>query len=124
MFSCIFRRNTNIPTTVRKINITDPTEIQSSGGQRGDHANNPTEIQSSGGKKKQSDQSEDGTVAKHCRFELEPENMENEWNLPTQLASYVNKYMATHISEKDIREKILKTNPIPHNVKGTQKLDE
>ena len=32
--------------------------------------------------------------------------------------------MSTHISEKDIREKILTTNPIPHNVKGTQKLDE
>ena len=31
--------------------------------------------------------------------------MENEWNLPTQLASNVRKYMSTHISEKDIREK-------------------
>ena len=32
--------------------------------------------------------------------------------------------MSTHISEKDAREKILTTNPIPHNVKETQKLDE
>ena len=32
--------------------------------------------------------------------------------------------MSTHISEKDKREKILRTNPIPHNVKGTQKLNE
>ena len=49
---------------------------------------------------------------------------ENEWNLTTQLASYVNKYMLTHVSEKDIHEKILATNPIPYNVKGIQKLDE
>ena len=32
--------------------------------------------------------------------------------------------MLTHVSEKDIREKILAINPIPYNVKGTQKLDE
>ena len=32
--------------------------------------------------------------------------------------------MSTPISEKDLREKkILTTNPIPHNVKGTQKFD-
>ena len=43
---------------------------------------------------------------------------ENEWNLTTQLVSYVNKYMLTHVSEKDIHEKILATNSIPYNVKG------
>ena len=32
--------------------------------------------------------------------------------------------MSTHISEKDVREKILTTNSIPHNVKGTQNFDE
>ena len=32
--------------------------------------------------------------------------------------------MLTHVSEKDIHEKILATNPIPYNVKGIQKLDE
>ena len=50
--------------------------------------------------------------------------MENEWSLLTQLASFVYKYIPTYISEKDMREKILRTNRIPHNVKGTQKLDE
>ena len=32
--------------------------------------------------------------------------------------------MLTHVSEKDIHEKILATNPIPYNVKWIQKLDE
>ena len=40
------------------------------------------------------------------------------------LASYVGKYMSSHISEKDVHEKVLATNPILHNVKETQKLDE
>ena len=113
MFSRIFRRNTNILTQ----NPVEPWV-------HGSEITDPTEIQSSGGKRKLSDQSEDGTASKYCRFELEPENIENEWNLPTQLASYVCKYISTHISEKDIREKILTTNTIPHNVKKTQKLDE
>ena len=43
-----------------------PIEIQSSVDQTGDHAKNPTEIQSSDGKRKQSDQSENGTVSKYC----------------------------------------------------------
>ena len=94
MFSRIFCRNTNIPTE-------NPVEPQL---QRSE-ITDPTEIQSSGGKRKQSDQSEDGTVSKYCRLELEPENIQNEWNLPTQLAPYVNRYMSTHISEKDIRKK-------------------
>ena len=95
MFSRIFRRNINIPIQnhvepqVQRSEITYPTEIQSSGGQRGDHVNNPIEIQSSGGKRKQSNQSVDGAVSKYCRFELKPENMENEWNLPTHLTSYI-----------------------------------
>ena len=54
---------------------------------------------------------------------MQPENIENEWNLPTDLASYVNRYLSTHISEKDIREKIMATDSIRNNVKGTQKLD-
>ena len=32
--------------------------------------------------------------------------------------------MSSHISEKDVYEKVLATNPILHNVKETQKLDE
>ena len=32
--------------------------------------------------------------------------------------------MSTHISENDVHEKILTTNSISHNVKGTQNFDE
>ena len=91
MFSRIFCRNTNIPTQ----NPVEPPV-------QGNAITEPTVVQSSGGKKKQSNQSEDGAVSKYFRFAPEPENIENEWNLLTQLASYVNKYMSTHISEKGI----------------------
>ena len=88
MLFCIFCRNTNISTQnsvepqVQGREITDPTEIQLSGGQRGDHVDNPTQIQSSVGKRKQSIQSEDGAVSKYCRHELQQENIENKWSLP------------------------------------------
>ena len=84
MFSRIFRRNTNIPTQnpvqpqVHGSEITDPAKIQSSGSQREDHVNNPSEIQLSVGTQKQL---EDGVVSKYCRFVLEHENTQNEWNL-------------------------------------------
>ena len=67
-----------IEPQVQRSGITNPTEIQSSGGQRGDHVNNLTAIRASSGKRKQSDQSKDGTVCKYCRFEFEHENIENE----------------------------------------------
>ena len=73
---------------------------------KGSEITDPSENQSRGDKRKQSDQSEDGTVSKHCRFELEPENIENEWNLPPLLASYVNEDMPTHTSEKKYSLKI------------------
>ena len=75
-----FGRNTNIPKQnpvepqVQGSEITDPIEIQSSGGQRGDHINHLNEIQSRGDKRKQPDQSEDGSASKYCRLELEPGN--------------------------------------------------
>ena len=79
-----FRRNTNILTQnptelqIQGSEITEPTEIQLRGSQRVYHVNNPTEIQLSGDKREQSDQSKDSTISKYCRFELEPENIEND----------------------------------------------
>ena len=128
MFSRIFHRNTNIPTQnsephIQRSEITDPSEIQSSGGQTEDHI--PTdEIQLRDGKRKQSIQSKDGTVSKYCRFELKPENIKNWMELTTSISLiskqiYVNSYIRERYTWKNTA-----TNPIPHNVKGTQKLGE
>ena len=55
-------------------------------------------IQSSGGKRKQSDKSENVAVSVYCRFEIKPENIKNEWYLPSQLVLYLNKYISTDLS--------------------------
>ena len=39
-------------------------------------------------------------------------------------ATYVRRYKATHISPKNIKEKILSVAPVPSNIKDSQKLNE
>ena len=39
------------------------------------------------------------------------------------MVSYLHKYISVHISDKEIKDKILDDNPIPSNVKETQALD-
>ena len=44
--------------------------------------------------------------------------------MPSEQATYVQKYMSIHVSNKDIKEKILLSNPLPDNIKISQLLDE
>ena len=44
--------------------------------------------------------------------------------MPSGLATYAHKSMATHISPKDIKEKILSVTTVSSNIKDSQKLDE
>ena len=67
--------------------------------------------------------SEDTQIAaKIARFDLDV-STSNAWNLPISMVEYLNKYMHVHIPDKDIKEKILKENPVPANVKEPQVLD-
>ena len=45
-------------------------------------------------------------------------------DLPSGLATYLDKYLTNHISEKDLREKILLENPVPSNTTNEHILDE
>ena len=108
MFSRLFHRDKDKQTPV------DPTEQ--------DDTN--TEATPSGLKRKfnENDSPAPEQTKKHQRFELE-NNDDKTWDLPSGLASYVNKYMGVHISEKDIKDKILSLNPVPSNIKEPQVLD-
>ena len=61
---------------------------------------------------------------KYQRFELESEEKLNSWDLLPELASYVNRYMATYKTEKEIRETNLINISVSSNLKVSQKLDE
>ena len=117
MLSRVFRRNTSVHTNA--VPVEHPVEPQVQG-----TSNAHTEIQSSSGKRKQSRNEETEIPTKYSRFELEGESNSKGWDLSSGLASYLNKYMSTHVSEKDIRERILQNNPVPRNVKVCQRLDE
>ena len=44
--------------------------------------------------------------------------------MPSGQTTYVHRYIGTHISPKDIKEKILSVTPVPSNIKYSQKLNE
>ena len=113
MFSLVFRRNTEESQT--------PVAPQVQ-----DDSSSSTETQSIVCKwhKKTVDVGDQQPVNKYQRFELESEDLGNSWALPSAQATYIHKYMATHISPKDIKEKILSLTPVPSNIKDSQKLDE
>ena len=55
---------------------------------------------------------------------MDPEEDLNAWDLLPEHASYVNRYMSTHKTDKEIKDKILASVPLPNSVKKSQKLDE
>jgi len=43
--------------------------------------------------------------------------------LPANLLEYLNKYLTVKVPEKDVKDKILSTNPVPTNIKNASDLD-
>ena len=62
------------------------------------------------------------SAAKIGKFELNV-SISNAWNFPINMVEYLNKCIHIHIPDKDIKENILKDNPVPANVKEPQVLD-
>ena len=88
--------------------------------------NTDTVVQSCDGKRSASSSGiihSEGTqsAAKIAKFELDV-STSNIWDLPISMAEYLNKHMHIHIPDKKIKEKILKDNPVPGNVKEPQVL--
>ena len=80
------------------------------------------DTQSSGDKRKLAKENAPKSPVKYMRFELEGENDTNGWGLPSELVSYLKKYMSIHVSEKNIRDKVFSQNTVPRNIKSSQKL--
>ena len=113
MFSRVFRKNAEESQT--------PVAPQVQ-----DDSSNSTETQSSGVKRhnKTVDAGDQQPANKYQRLELESGNLGNSCDLPSGQATYIHKYMAAHISPKDIKEKILSVTPVPSKIKDRQKLDK
>ena len=61
---------------------------------------------------------------KRKRFEALAEEAQYNWDLPTGMADYANKYLKNFVPEKDIKDSILTTSPVPANIQGPKKLDD
>ena len=69
---------------------------------------------------KRSNESFKESAAKHLTFD----DSSNFSDLPSGQASYIQKYMSIHISEKELREEIFSVNLVFKNVKMAQKLKD
>ena len=96
MFSRVFRRNTEESQTPVAPQVQDDssssTETQSNGCER------HNETVDAGGQQ---------PANKYQRFELESGDLGNSWALPSWHATYVHKYMATHISSRYKRKNFI-----------------
>ena len=95
IFSRIFSRNTSVH--INTVPVEQPVEPQVQG-----YSNTHTKIKSSSGKRKQPRNEETEIPAKYSRRKLEGESNSKGWQLSSGLASYLNKYMSIHVSERDI----------------------
>ena len=102
MFSRIFRRNTEESQTSVAPQVQDDNSSS-------------TETQRHNETVDAGDQQ---PANKYQRFELESDDLGISSTLPSGQATYEHKYMAPHISSKDIKEKMLSVTPVPSNVKN------
>ena len=82
-----------------------------------------TEITSGQGEVTEGKEEGSEPPAKRQRFELGSDNPDNDWSLPDSLVDYLHKYMVSHVSEKNIQEKVLTDNPVTTNIRSTPELD-
>lgn len=61
---------------------------------------------------------------KRKRFEALAEEAQYNWDLPAGMADYANKYLKNFVPEKDVKDSILTTSPVPSNIQGPKKLDD
>ena len=62
--------------------------------------------------------------SKRKRFQALSEEAQFIWDLPAGMADYANKYLKNFVPEKDIKDSILTTNPVPSSIQGPKKLDD
>ena len=82
----------------------------------------PVEVEDTGRKRQPPPQDdsveEKGEVPpsfKRRRLEPEAEEAVFSWELPPEMRDYAQKYLSRYVNDKDMKDSVLKTNPIPRN---------
>ena len=64
---------------------------------------------------------EEGNSTKSHRFQIISKSESYKWELPGEIADYVNHQFECFIPEKDVEENLLELQPVPKNVRGVKK---
>ena len=67
---------------------------------------------------------EEGNSTKSHRFQIISKAESRKWELPCEMADYVNHQFEYFIPEKDVEENLLIQQPVPENVRDVKKLDD
>ena len=85
----------------------------------------PESLSSDSGNSSSSDESvEEGNSTKSHRFQIISKAESHKWDLPGEIADYVNHQFEYFIPEKDVEENLLILQPVHENVRGVKKLDD
>ena len=57
------------------------------------------------------------------RFELDPDQNQDSWELPNDQLQYIHKYLKIHVPEKDLKDNIVNFHPAPSNLRVVPELD-
>ena len=60
---------------------------------------------------------------KRPRFEALADEKQYDYELPDEMANYLNKYMDKYVPDKDLKDSVMTENPVPSNVNKPKKLD-
>ena len=78
----------------------------------------------SGNSSSEEESVEEGNSTKSHRFQIISKAESRKWELPCEMADYVNHQFEYFIPEKDVEENLLIQQPVPENVRGVKKLDD
>ena len=67
---------------------------------------------------------EECNSTKSHKFQIISKSESHKWELPGEMADYVNHQFECFIPEKDVEENLLILQPVPENARGVKKLDD
>ena len=61
---------------------------------------------------------------KRIRFEVIPEEPQNNWEVPDEMAKYAKKYFEKYASDKELKDSITLNSPVPTNLPKAKTMND
>ena len=61
---------------------------------------------------------------KRIRFEVIPEEAQNNWEIPDEMAKYAKKYFEKYASDKKLKDSIALNSPVPTNFRRARAMND